>query len=157
MAQTGQQQERKFIAVDFRGVQPMQRERTALAVAGPLGVEVLAALDQPLPEPEELEADARPRPPQAASGVTGLVPAGARGAGGTATLLLAGYPYDLRGAAAAAALRAARQQRVRTVLSLSPVVLGGPGAPLTPADLDAVLPEVDLVCGGLAELRRATR
>jgi sugar/nucleoside kinase (ribokinase family) len=75
------------------------------------------------------------------------------------TLLLAGYPYvgALRGAPAAALLKSAREAGVRTVLSLAPVALGGPGQPLLPADLEPLLPFVDLVCGGPAELRRATR
>jgi hypothetical protein len=46
---------------------------------------------------------------------------------------------------------------VRTVLSLAPVALGGPGQPLLPADLEPLLPFVDLICGGPSELRRATR
>jgi sugar/nucleoside kinase (ribokinase family) len=37
------------------------------------------------------------------------------------------------------------------------VVLGGQGALLTPADLEPILPHVDLICGGPLELRRATR
>jgi sugar/nucleoside kinase (ribokinase family) len=80
------------------------------------------------------------------------------GAHGSA-FLLAGYPYvgAMRGAGAVGLLEAARGAGVRTVLSLSPVALGGPGQPLAPGDLEAVLPFVDLVCGGAAELRRATR
>jgi len=243
-----QQQERKFIAVDFRGIQPMARERTALAATGPAGLEVMAILPVPPPEPESIEPDALPRPPLAiAADVTfelggeaaraaytyaalgGLVsfagrigddPAGdvvlqwlagrgvdttsivrsgatpvvvrlgaagyrpiaitgnmpgadtAPGAApdleralerlapsgqGTGTLLLAGFPYGLRGEAVAAALREAGRRRVRTVVSLSPVALGGPGAPLSPEDLEPLLPEAGLICGGPAELRRATR
>ena len=74
-------------------------------------------------------------------------------------LLLAGYPYvpALRGPAAAHLLQTARERGVRTVLSLSPVALGGPGQPLVPADLEPLLPHVDLLCGGAPELRRATR
>jgi sugar/nucleoside kinase (ribokinase family) len=74
-------------------------------------------------------------------------------------LLLAGYPHvpSLRGPAAAHLLQTARERGVRTVLSLSPVGLGGPGQPLSPADLETLLPHVDLLCGGAPELRRATR
>jgi sugar/nucleoside kinase (ribokinase family) len=74
-------------------------------------------------------------------------------------LLLAGYPYvpSLRGPAAVHLLQTARERGVRTVLSLSPVALGGPGQPLSPADLETLLPHVDLLCGGGPELRRATR
>jgi sugar/nucleoside kinase (ribokinase family) len=73
--------------------------------------------------------------------------------------LLAGYPYipSLRGAPAAQLLQLARERGVRTVLSLSPVALGGAGQPLFPADLETLLPQVDLLCGGGPELRRATR
>jgi sugar/nucleoside kinase (ribokinase family) len=75
------------------------------------------------------------------------------------TLLLADYPDagGWRGEAAASLLRRARERGVRTVVSLAPVVLGASGAPLTPADLEPLLPHVDLVCGGQPELRRATR
>ena len=45
-------------------------------------------------------------------------------------------------------LQTARERGVRTVLSLSPVALGGPGQPLSPADLETLLPHVDLLCGG---------
>jgi sugar/nucleoside kinase (ribokinase family) len=80
---------------------------------------------------------------------------GARGS----AFLLAGYPYVgvMRGTGAVGLLEAARGAGVRTVLSLSPVALGGPGQPLGPGDLEAVLPLIDLVCGGASELRRATR
>ncbi len=243
-----QQQERKFIAVDFRGIQPMARERTALAVAGPAGLEVLAALPEPPPELESVEPDATPRPPLGLVGnvafglggeaaraaytyaalgglaslagrvgddsagdvvlqwlagrgvetssvvrrgatpvvvvlgvsgyrpiaITGDAPGADAAPGaapdleralarlapsgqGTGTLLLAGFPYELRGEAVVAALRKAGQRRVRVVVSLSPVALGGPGAPLSPEDLEPLLPEVGLICGGPAELRRATR
>jgi sugar/nucleoside kinase (ribokinase family) len=75
------------------------------------------------------------------------------------TLFLAGYPYlgPMRGAGAAAVLEAARKRGLRTVVSLSPVALAGPGAPLSPSDLETVLPHTDLICGGTPELRRATR
>lgn len=74
-------------------------------------------------------------------------------------LLLAGYPFvgALRGEAGLALLKRARDAGVRTVLSLAPVALGGQGKPLVPADLEPLLPAVDLVCGGPSELRRATR
>jgi sugar/nucleoside kinase (ribokinase family) len=233
----GQNQERKFIAVSFRGIQQASRERSALTIVGPAEIEVLAAPDAALPEPVELEEDAQPRPPLSAAGavtfslggeaaraayayaaqhglaalvatigadaagdlllrwladkgvgvaqvhragvtpVRALVaPAGyqAISIGGAAdrhdsaamaeppaegALLVAGYPYAgaLRGEGVAALFRQARQRRVRTVLSLSPVALGGVGAPLSPADLELVLPQVDLICGSAAELRRATR
>ena len=74
-------------------------------------------------------------------------------------LLLAGYPFvgALRGEAGLALLKGARDAGVRTVLSFAPVALGGQGKPLVPADLEPLLPYVDLVCGGPSELRRATR
>jgi sugar/nucleoside kinase (ribokinase family) len=72
-------------------------------------------------------------------------------------ILLAGFPFGGHRATAAATLQAARARGLRTVISLSPVALGGAGAPLSPADLEALLPDVDLICGGFAELRRATR
>jgi hypothetical protein len=73
--------------------------------------------------------------------------------------LLAGYPYarGLRGEGAVQLLRAARAQGLRAVVSLAPVALGGLGPPLAPADLEGMLPHVDLICGGGPELRRATR
>jgi sugar/nucleoside kinase (ribokinase family) len=75
------------------------------------------------------------------------------------TLLLAGYPFagSLRGPRAVELLQQARARRMRTVVSLCPVEIGGPGRALSPEDLEALLPHVDLVCGGPAELRRATR
>jgi sugar/nucleoside kinase (ribokinase family) len=75
------------------------------------------------------------------------------------SLLLAGYPFvgSLRGAPAVALFERARDAGVRTVLSLAPVALGGQGKPLVPADLESLLPFVDLICGGPSELRRATR
>ena len=240
MAQSQQQPERKFIAVQFRGIQQMSRERTALTIVGPAGLEVVAALPVPLPEPEEVDPGASVRPPLAAGGDVGLQLGGeaARAAyayaalgglarlattvGGDAAgdavlhwlgqrevdtvhvrragrtpvstllavagyrallvhgpagadedalpdpavlfpsqgtaLLLAGYPYGgVRGEAAAALLQQARERGARTVVSLSPVALGGAGAPLTPVDLESPLPLADLICGGSAELRRATR
>jgi 2-dehydro-3-deoxygluconokinase len=241
--QSQQQQERKFIAVDFRGVQQMTRERTALTIVGPAELDIIGDLTGPLPDLEELEEDGSPlRPPLSASAglALGLGGEGARAAyayaahGGMARLastvgadpageivlrwlsdqgvdvglvarrgrtpitlllaapgrralalfqadaaaasdgaleldqalagnqrmvMLAGYPYvgRLRGEGAVALLQRARQRQLRTVVSLSPVLLGGPEAPLTPADLELLLPHVDLICGGEAELRRATR
>jgi sugar/nucleoside kinase (ribokinase family) len=108
-------------------------------------------------QPQTLAPDVIPDGPEAPEAGPALTETvmGARGS----TFLLAGYPYvgALRGAGAAALLEAARNAGVRTVLSLSPVALGGPGQPLAPGDLEAVLPFVDLVCGSAAELRRATR
>jgi hypothetical protein len=64
MAQSQQAAEGKFFAVDFRGVQQASRERTALGVAGPAGLAILADLPAPPPEAIEREADAEPRPQQ---------------------------------------------------------------------------------------------
>jgi sugar/nucleoside kinase (ribokinase family) len=73
MTQSQQQSERKFIAVQFRGVQQMSRERTALTIVGPAGLDVLAAPDAPLPEPEELEEGGGARPPQPVRGETSIL------------------------------------------------------------------------------------
>lgn len=238
MTQSNQQpHERKFIAVTFRGVQTASRERTALTIVGQGFPEVIAAPAEALPEPEELDPEAQPRPPLGAlASVTltlggeaaraafvyaalngdvtfaGEVPAGAdgdlvlrwletrgadvqrarrggsgprvlvavpgrqnlaigsvasgaaaspavSGGDGRGALLLAGYPFagGLRGQAAADLLKDARGRGRRTVVSLCPVAAGGPGRPLTPEDIEPLLPYVDLLCGGPAELRRATR
>jgi sugar/nucleoside kinase (ribokinase family) len=112
---------------------------------------VTVYVDAPGVQPLLLASGESPGPePDAAGSVLGD-----RGS----ALLLAGYPYvgPLRGQEGASLLAAARRRGVRTVLSLSPVALGGAGSPLVPADLELLLPHADLVCGGPAELRRATR
>src|SRR5690242_17179567 len=76
MTQQNQQQERKFIAVTFRGVQTASRERTALTIVGQGFPEVVALPSAALPEPEEVDPEAQPRPPLAAEASVALTMGG---------------------------------------------------------------------------------
>src|SRR3954451_10785309 len=91
MTQSQQQSERKFIAVRFGGVPPMSRQRTALTVAVPAGLDVPATLEAALPEPEEIDEDGA-RPPQTVPGDARLL-LGGEGA-------RAAYAYAALGGAA---------------------------------------------------------
>jgi|GEM_PF-1980348 len=49
MTETGQKQEKHIAVIDFRGVQPLTPERSRFTIAGPVGVELVAQVDGPVP------------------------------------------------------------------------------------------------------------